>query len=71
MELPAYGVPLADELREDGELPVPVGTIDEVAFPVAKGALEDERLTPLAVLEDRGRDPVPVGPAEDGLAGVK
>jgi hypothetical protein len=40
---------------------VPVGKIDEVPLPVANGAL-DEPLAPLAVLEDRGSDPVPVGP---------
>jgi hypothetical protein len=49
---------------ENGELPVPVGMIDEVAFPVTKGTIEDDPLAPPTVLEDRGRDPVPVGPAE-------
>ena len=63
-ELPRDGVLLAicDVLSEDGEVPEPVGKIDEVAFAVTNGAFEDGPVTPPAVLEDRGRDPVPVGP---------
>lgn len=49
---------------ENGELPVPVGMIDEVAFPVTKGTIEDDPLAPPTVLEDGGRDPVPAGPTE-------
>ena len=52
-----------DELIEDGEFPVPLGSINEVAFPVTKGTLEDEPDTPPAVLEDASRDPGPVEPA--------
>ena len=65
VELLRFGALLAaDDLKEDGNLPVPVGRIDKVAFPVASGALEDEPLAPLAAPEDRGRDPVLVGPTE-------
>lgn len=73
VELPRLGALLVtDELKEDGELLASVERIDKVAFLVANGALEDEPLTPLAVLEDRGRDPVPVGPTETvELAGVE
>ena len=52
-----------DEWMENGELPVPVGIIDEVAFPVTEGTIEDDLLAPPAVL-DGGRDPVPVEPTE-------
>jgi hypothetical protein len=61
-----------DVPMEDGELRVPVGRIDEVTFPVTKGTLEDEPLAPPDVLEESGRDPVPVGPAEVvELAGIE
>jgi hypothetical protein len=45
---------MTEELMEDGELPVPVGRINEVAFPVTKGTLEDEPPAPPNVLEERG-----------------
>jgi hypothetical protein len=55
---------IADELMDDGKLPVPVGRIEEVAFPVTNDTFDDKALASPNVLDDRGREPVPVGPVE-------
>lgn len=72
--LPRYGVLLAicDAPSETAEFSEDVGNAHDVAFPVAKGALEDDPVTPPAVFKDIGSDPVPEGPVQIvELAGVE